>query len=710
MATLASMVVRLGIDTKALKDGAERAQQTLASLNRTAVAGLGSIATGVGPAAITAVGGLAAAFATAGLAAKAFQMAAGPQMADVAEAANLAEEAQKALAEGAEDAAEKQKAYKDALAQMPPATRAMAKEFVGLKNDHKKWSDSLSSSTMPVFTKGLQVLRRLMPLLTPFVKEAAKAFESFVDEIDRGTKGKGLEKTASSLAKLAGQNLKSLLFGLKNIAVGFGGIIKAFMPFSSTMSGGFEESTAAFAKWGQGLSKSEGFADFVALARQGAETLGMLAKAALKLLVALAPLIGIASVVALTLARIINALPPSVLAVLAGAIAAVVIGLKLFRVGAAAVALGSKVIQAELTKQIALWLKTKVQAAASMVRIAAAATLNAAKTAAAWAAAAARATATWLATMIRVAAVTVARFVMMAARAVIWAATMAAQWLIAMGPIGWIIIAVIALVALIIANWDKIKAWTLAIWNWIWAKIQAIGQWLLDFFMNWTIVGLVIKHWTSIKEKTVAAWNAIVSWVKGIPGKLLSFFLNWTIVGQVIKHWSQIKSGTVSKAAELVAFVRSIPGRITRALGNLGSLLRNAGVRLIRGFLNGINSMVGALRSRLSSITDMLPDWKGPARVDARILTPAGESLIGGFMRGIDAQVPVLRRQLQGVTSDLPGMTVQTPRGVSRAGGKGRDARVVFDVTGADEDMKRLLRRIVKNDGRGDVQTAFGTR
>ncbi|WP_037801477.1 hypothetical protein, partial [Streptomyces ochraceiscleroticus] len=115
---------------------------------------------------------------------------------------------------------------------MPPHTRAMAKEFIGLKKDQQKWSDSLSSSTMPVYTKGLQVVRRLLPLLTPFVKEASKAFGSFIDEIDRGTKGKGLETFANSMAKVAGQNLKSFLSGLKNIAVGIGGVIKAFLPMS----------------------------------------------------------------------------------------------------------------------------------------------------------------------------------------------------------------------------------------------------------------------------------------------------------------------------------------------------------------------------------------------------------------------------------------------------------------------------------------------
>jgi hypothetical protein len=46
-------------------------------------------------------------------------------------------------------------------------------------------------------------------------------------------------------------------------------------------------------------------------------------------------------------------------------------------------------------------------------------------------------------------------------------------------------------------------------------------------------------------------------------------------------------------------------------------------------------------------------------------------------------------------------------QGVNSANAQGR---IVFDVTGADEDMKRLIRRMVKSDGRGSVQTAFGTR
>lgn len=341
MATLASMTVRLGIDTDQLRAGADSAKGVLKGLGK-AVAGLG-VGAPIAAAVAAGVGGMAAAFATAGIAAKAFQLAVGPQMQAVTEVSDLAAEAEKAAAEGAEDAAEKQKAYTDALNRLPPATRAMAKEFIGLKKDYKGWSDSLSSSTMPVFTKALQIVRRLLPLLTPFVKEAAKAFGEFVDEIDRSTKGKGLDKFAASLAKVAGRNLKSFLFGLKNIAVGIGGVIKAFLPLSDEMSGGFEESTAAFAKWGQSLGDSQGFADFIAMAREGGDTLGTLARAAVQLLVAAAPLIGITAQLATWLASIINNTPTPVLTALAIVIGTVTVAMKAWAIAQAIVAARNRI-------------------------------------------------------------------------------------------------------------------------------------------------------------------------------------------------------------------------------------------------------------------------------------------------------------------------------------------------------------------------------
>jgi hypothetical protein len=708
VATLASMTVRLGIDTDALRDGAEKAKGVLGGLAK-GVAGLG-IGLPVAAAVAAGVGGIAAAFVSAGVAAKAFQLAVGPQMQAVAEVATLAEEAEKAAAAGAEDAAEKQKAYNDALKDLPPATQAMAKEFIGLKKDHQEWSDSLSSSTMPVYTKGLQVVRRLLPMLTPFVKEAAKAFGSFIDEIDRGTKGKGLESFAKSMAKVAGGNLKSFLFGLKNIAVGIGGIIKAFLPMSDEMSGGFEKSTAAFAKWGQGLSNSEGFAQFVALAKQGAQTLGTLAQAALKLIVALAPVIGIAATVALYLAKIINALPPEALNVLAGAILGAVVAFKAFKAASSAVETASDLMNSRLGQVARRWVTTAATAIKSGARIAASAVAQAARTAAAWTGAALKAMARFAAQMIRTAAIAIAQFVRMAARAVIWAATMAAQWLIAMGPVGWIIAIVIGLVALIIANWDKVKAYTAAAWNWAVAQIKAAVNGILAG-IEWLsrIPGKIGAWFGQAKDWAVRKALALVAWVTGLPGRVNSALagLLGVLRQRASTAFQALKNAAVQKALTLVSWARSLPGRLLSAIGNLNRLLVGAGRALIQGLITGITGMVGSLRSKLSSITNMLPDWKGPMRVDLRLLAPSGAALMSGFMDGIAAQTPALRSQLQGITSDIPGMTADvTPAGVRRTAAAGRDLTVRF--VGSEDDFNQFLRRSVVVLGGGSVQRAYG--
>ncbi|MFD9905639.1 hypothetical protein [Streptomyces sp. NPDC059063] len=709
MATLASMTVRLGIDTDSLTADAEKAKGVLTNIGKV----VGSLAGAPAAAAIVAgVGGMAAAFATAGIAAKAFQLAVGPQMESVAEAATLAEEAEKAAAAGAEDAAEKQKAYTDALAAMPPHTRAMAKEFIGLKKDYSSWSDSLSSSTMPVFTKGLQVARRLLPLLTPFVKEASKAFGQFIDEIDRSTRGKGLESFAESLAKIAGRNLKSLLSGLKNIAVGIAGVIKAFIPLSDEMSGGFEESTAAFAKWGQGLGQSQGFADFMTMVRQGTQTLGVLAQAAVRLLVALAPLIGVTATVAMGLAGIIEALPPGVITALAGAILTAVVAFRTFKAVSDTVDVATDLMNSRLGQLARGWVRTAATSVAAQSRIAARAVVTATRTAAAWAMAAARATATWLVTIIRVAAVTIARFALMAVRAIAWAAVMAAQWLIAMGPIGWVIAAVIALVALVIANWDKVKAWTLAAWTAVRTAVAIAVQGVLAA-VAWLaqIPGWILGWFNSAKDFAVRAMTALVAWLAGLPGRVRSAIagLLGVLRNTAVTAFTAFRAAAAARVTSFLGLVRSIPGRISSALGSLKSLLVGKGKDLVRGLYNGVKSMGGWLKSSLMSFAkSIIP---GPIAKALRIGSPSrlmadqiGRWIPPGIAQGAEDAAPAMNRSLAGLV-DVPGLTSVSRPGAAGGARQAVDVRITVDGPDA---VKRLIRSIVKNDGRGDVQTAFG--
>lgn len=259
------------------------------------------------------------------------------------------------------------------------------------------------------------------------------------------------------------------------------------------------------------------------------------------------------------------------------------------------------VITASAWGVIGTWIRMNVIGLMAYARIAAGAVVAGATTAAAWTGAALVSIGTWIAAVVRAGVTSAAQFVLMAARAVIWAATMAAQWLIAMGPVGWIIAAVIALVALIVANWDTIKRWTIQAWEAIWGFIKGAAAKIWQLFLNWTIIGLVIKHWSTIKSKTIAAWNAIVAWVKQIPGWLYNAFLNWTLLGLVIKHWSAIKTATVKKALEMVAWVKGLPGRISSGIGSLRSLLTSKGRDVVTGLWSGISGMTGWIKNKIMS-------------------------------------------------------------------------------------------------------------
>ncbi|MGW6395404.1 phage tail tape measure protein [Streptomyces sp. NPDC055103] len=206
------------------------------------------------------------------------------------------------------------------------------------------------------------------------------------------------------------------------------------------------------------------------------------------------------------------------------------------------------------------WIRMNAIGLAMYARIAAGAVVSAATTAAAWVGSALTAMGTWLAAVVRTAVTAAAQFVMMAARAVAWAAVMAAQWLIAMGPIGWVIAAVIALVVLIILNWDKIKAFTAKAWDWVWKKIQGAIQ---NIF-------------------------AAIAWLGRLPKMVGDFF-------------GKMKDWAIRKMAELIVWLRGLPGRIGSAVGSLKSLLVDKGRDVVRGLASGIESMGGWIRDKVMS-------------------------------------------------------------------------------------------------------------
>jgi hypothetical protein len=229
---------------------------------------------------------------------------------------------------------------------------------------------------------------------------------------------------------------------------------------------------------------------------------------------------------------------------------------------------------------------------------------------------------------------------------------MAAAWVIAMGPIGWIIAGIVALVALIIYNWDAIWAKTQEVWGAIWNFIKQAGEF--------------------IKNIVMAALKFI-----------LDLFLKYHPVGIVIQHWDAIVGAISSGVGRAIAFVTSLPGKITGALGDAGRWLIDAGKKIIQGLIDGILSMIGAAGRAIGAVArrirDALPfspaKWgplSGPGSPDI-----AGRTLGAMLAAGIRRSLTEVSNATVQVASAAQTSTLGAP-GLAAAGGvAGLDLRDV---------------------------------
>lgn len=165
----------------------------------------------------------------------------------------------------------------------------------------------------------------------------------------------------------------------------------------------------------------------------------------------------------------------------------------------------------------------------------------------------------------------------------------------------------------------------------------------------------------SEKAAAIGRWvgdgvGKAVGWLKGLPGRAASALGNLAVsmVTPAVNAGREMVQAISKKISDAVSYVKALPGRARSALGGLGGTLAAEGRSLIQGFINGIVSKIGGVKSTLQGLTSKLTDWKGPPRRDARILTPAGRLLILGFIRGIDDSTAKLKSRLESITKALP--------------------------------------------------------
>ena len=166
---------------------------------------------------------------------------------------------------------------------------------------------------------------------------------------------------------------------------------------------------------------------------------------------------------------------------------------------------------------------------------------------------------------------------------------------------------------------------------------------------------IISAGWNFISSITSSVWNTIKSVVSSAISGVKNFISSgWAAAKNFTSDaWNAMRSAVSAGVSGVISFVSSLPGRIQGIFSGAGSWLISAGRNVINGLIDGIRSMFSSVQSSLSSLTSLLPSWKGPAPVDKVLLTPAGEMIMQGLIKGLESQYGAVRDSLRGLTEDL---------------------------------------------------------
>ncbi|MBL3648765.1 tail tape measure protein [Bacillus sp. RHFS10] len=340
--------------------------------------------------------------------------------------------------------------------------------------------------------------------------------------------------------------------------------------------------------------------------------------------------------------------------------------------------------------QMGLWIKQMVVMAAQSVA-------QAARMAAAWTAAQISSFASMLAAGIKQMIAFGIRLAALAATAAANAARMAASWVVAMGPIGWITAAVVALVALVIANWDTIKKKTIEIWGvvskWLsdaWNKIKEVGSNLWNGFVSLlrknfelqktvilTVWNAIKKFastvWNGIKSVVTKVWNGIVNTGKTIWNGLKSFFtttLNgwkkifstvWNAIKSAVtnvwngvvsagkKVWNGLKSFFTSWLNNQKKLFSTVWNAVKSAVTNVWNKLKSAASNTFNALKSSVTNIMGKVKDKIKSIWDsVMSFFKG---ID---LGKIGRDIMQGLINGVTGMWNSVTRTFSRLTDSIP--------------------------------------------------------
>lgn len=365
----------VGREADNTKDRMDRLQESFL-LSRTGLSGMATAALALGPALLpvlasstVAVGGLAAAMASAGAVAGVFGAVAASSFGRMTEAVEEVTKAEEKLAK-ADTTAERVKATEELVAaqkKLKGPLGVAARGYMAMGEAWKTFVASFDARIFPKMAQGFDIVKRAIPALTPLVEGGIEVMQDLLDMADRAVSSGGFARFAEQLTAVGAPALRAFVLAGRDLIVTFVNLLSAFAPLSATMTGGLLKMTGAMATWSANLGKSAGFQRFLDSARQAGplviSVVKSIAQAFFNLLRAVAPLGPPILVVVGALAKFVASVPPERLGAIVAGFVAIAVAIK----GAAAAAAVFSAITAVVSGPVGAAILAVVALAAGML-------------------------------------------------------------------------------------------------------------------------------------------------------------------------------------------------------------------------------------------------------------------------------------------------------------------------------------------------------
>lgn len=230
------------------------------------------------------------------------------------------------------------------------------------------------------------------------------------------------------------------------------------------------------------------------------------------------------------------------------------------------------------------------------------------------------------------------------------------------------------------------------------------------------------RAWDGVKAIFSGVWDAIkgilgqaIDGIKLIIGAAVAVFTQiWGEIWERVKAlatswWDEITREVSVGIDATLGFFRDLPGNILSALGNVGSILVDAGRSILDGLWRGLQQKWESVKSWVGGLGDKIKGLKGPIQVDKKLLIPEGEAIMQSLGLGLDRAWGGVAAKLSGITAMIPqqvdvvgaGGGFSTGRGQSPAGG------IVININGGtytsqavvDEIHEGLVRKLRRTPG-----------